>query len=103
MTSFEGDTGPVSQPRHCIIPALTDQSQYLQYAHARLCSITRKAGLSAEEIAAADVSLLTEPMAVNLLRVICQWPDVVQNVLKTLEPTTVLTYVLAYPYNSMHN
>ncbi|PMB70459.1 Arginine--tRNA ligase, cytoplasmic [Beauveria bassiana] len=76
MTSFEGDTGP-----------------YLQYAHARLCSIQRKAELSDEAIAAADLSLLTEPMAINLLRVIAQWPDVVQNVLKTLEPTTILTYL----------
>ncbi|PHH78907.1 hypothetical protein CDD80_6025 [Ophiocordyceps camponoti-rufipedis] len=76
MTSFEGDTGP-----------------YLQYAHARLCSITRKAGLSSAEIASADLSLLTEPMAVNLVRVISQWPDVVQNTIKTLEPTTILTYL----------
>lgn len=76
MTSFEGDTGP-----------------YLQYAHARLCSITRKAGLSPAEIASADLSLLTEPMAVNLVRVMSQWPDVVQNTIKTLEPTTILTYL----------
>ncbi|KAJ3472665.1 hypothetical protein NLG97_g10805 [Lecanicillium saksenae] len=76
MTSFEGDTGP-----------------YLQYAHARLCSINRKAVLSDEDIAGADLTLLTEPMAINLLRVIAQWPDVVQNVLKTLEPTTILTYL----------
>jgi len=76
MTSFEGDTGP-----------------YLQYAHARLCSITRKAALSAEEIASADLSLLTEPHALNLIRVISQYPDVVQNTLKTLEPTTILTYL----------
>ncbi|KAI2642950.1 arginyl-tRNA synthetase [Xylaria nigripes] len=76
MTSFEGDTGP-----------------YLQYAHARLCSITRKAGLSSEEIASADLSLLTESHAVNLVRVLSQWPDVVQNTLRTLEPTTVLTYL----------
>ncbi|KJZ80407.1 Arginine--tRNA ligase [Hirsutella minnesotensis 3608] len=76
MTSFEGDTGP-----------------YLQYAHARLCSITRKAGLSEEEIASADLSLLAEPIAVDLVRVVGQWPDVVQNTLKTLEPTTILTYL----------
>lgn len=76
MTSFEGDTGP-----------------YLQYAHARLCSITRKAGLSEEDIASADLTVLTEPHAVNLIRVISQYPDVVQNTLKTLEPTTVLTYL----------
>ncbi|RQM06039.1 hypothetical protein DH86_00002354 [Scytalidium sp. 3C] len=76
MTSFEGDTGP-----------------YLQYAHARLCSITRRAGLSEEEILSADLSLLTEKHAVDLIRVISQYPDVVINTLKTLEPTTILTYL----------
>lgn len=91
MTSFEGDTGPVRcRPRGpCRFLELTG-TQYLQYAHARLCSITRKAGLGDEEIAAADLSLLTEPMATDLVRVIGQWPDVVQNTLKTLEPTTIL-------------
>ncbi|TVY82033.1 Cytoplasmic arginine--tRNA ligase [Lachnellula suecica] len=76
MTSFEGDTGP-----------------YLQYAHARLCSITRRAQLTSEEISNADLSLLTEPHALDLIRVISQYPDVVQNTLKTLEPATVLTYL----------
>lgn len=76
MTAFEGDTGP-----------------YLQYAHARLCSITRKAAISEEELESADLSLLTETVAVNLIRVISQYPDVIQNTLKTLEPTTVLTYL----------
>ena len=76
MTSFEGDTGP-----------------YLQYAHARLCSIERKAAIPVEELAAADLSLLKEPHAVNLIRALSQWPDVLQNTLKTLEPTTVVVYL----------
>ena len=76
MCSFEGDTGP-----------------YLQYAHARLCSITRKAALTAEEINSADLSLLKESHAINLVRVLASWPDMVQQTLKTLEPTTVLTYL----------
>lgn len=76
MTSFEGDTGP-----------------YLQYAHARLCSIARKAAIPAEDLLNADLSLLSEPHAENLIRVISQYPDVVQNTLKTLEPTTILTYL----------
>lgn len=76
MTSFEGDTGP-----------------YLQYAHARLCSITRRANMSEADLLSANLSLLTEPHALNLIRVISQWPDVVQNTYKTLEPTTVLTYL----------
>ena len=76
MTSFEGDTGP-----------------YLQYAHARLCSITRRAGLTPTEVAGANLSLLTEVHAQDLIRVISQYPDVVQNTLKTLEPATILTYL----------
>ena len=76
MTSFEGDTGP-----------------YLQYAHARLSSITRKAEIPEEELAYADLSLLTERHAIDLVRSLAQWPDVVQNTLKTLEPITVLTYL----------
>ena len=76
MTSFEGDTGP-----------------YLQYAHARLSSIGRKAGLTSKEIDSADLSLLTEPHAINLVRALASWPDVVQNTLKTLEPVTVLSYL----------
>lgn len=76
MTSFEGDTGP-----------------YLQYAHARLCSISRKANISPEDLESADLSLLTEPHALNLVRALSSWPDVVQNTLKTLEPVTVLAYL----------
>ncbi|KAI9850812.1 MAG: hypothetical protein M1824_003091 [Vezdaea acicularis] len=76
MTSFEGDTGP-----------------YLQYAHARLCSITRKAGIPREELFTADLSLLKEPYAVDLVRVLAQWPDIINQTLKTLEPVTVLTYL----------
>lgn len=76
MTSFEGDTGP-----------------YLQYAHARLCSITRKAELTHEELLSADFSLLMEKHAIDLVRALAQWPDVFQNTVKTQEPVTVLTYL----------
>lgn len=76
MTSFEGDTGP-----------------YLQYAHSRLCSIKRRANLTEEDLQSADLSLLTEQHATNVVRMLSQWPDTVQNTLKTLEPTTVLTYL----------
>lgn len=76
MTSFEGDTGP-----------------YLQYAHARLWSIKRRANLSDEDIDSADLSLLKEEHAFNLIRMLAQWPDVFQNTLKTQEPITVLTYL----------
>jgi arginyl-tRNA synthetase len=76
MTAFEGDTGP-----------------YLQYAHARLCSIERKAGVDLNTLDDADLSKLSEAHAINLTRTLAQWPDVVMNTLKTREPATVLTYL----------
>jgi arginyl-tRNA synthetase len=79
MTSFEGDTGP-----------------YLQYAHARLSSIRRRSTLSETELSAletADLSLLKEPHAIEVVRTLAQWPDVVLDTVKKLEPATVLTYL----------
>ncbi|KAI9926398.1 hypothetical protein ASPWEDRAFT_45527 [Aspergillus wentii DTO 134E9] len=76
MTSFEGDTGP-----------------YLQYAHARLCSIIRKSGLDVSTLDSADLTLLSETHAANLVRLLSQWPDVLLNTTKTLEPTTIITYL----------
>jgi hypothetical protein len=76
MTSFEGDTGP-----------------YLQYAHARLCSMARKSELNIDELSSADFSLLTERHAIDLIRLLASWPDVLINTAKTLEPVTVLSYL----------
>lgn len=76
MTSFEGDTGP-----------------YLQYAHARLSSIERKSGVDLTKLMSANYSLLKEQHAIDLIRLLAQWPDVVQNTVKTLEPATILTYL----------
>lgn len=76
MTSFEGDTGP-----------------YLQYAHARLCSMMRKSGLAEEDLVSANFDLLTERHAIDLIRLLSQYSDVLSNTLKTLEPVTVLSYL----------
>jgi arginyl-tRNA synthetase len=76
MTSFEGDTGP-----------------YLQYAHARLCSMMRKSGLTEEELSSANFDLLTEKHAVDLIRLLASYPDTVLNTAKTLEPVTILAYL----------
>ncbi|KAI1500274.1 arginyl-tRNA synthetase [Biscogniauxia marginata] len=77
MTSFEGDTGP-----------------YLQYAHARLSSIFRKVDITHDEMLSADFSLLAQsPHAISLLRTMARFPDMVNQAQKTLEPTTILTYL----------
>lgn len=76
MLSFEGDTGP-----------------YLQYAHSRLSSVQRKAGIADEKLKSANFDLLTEESAATLIRILAQYPDVIKKALKTSEPSTVVTYL----------
>ncbi|CAI4058938.1 arginine--tRNA ligase SKDI_04G5520 [Saccharomyces kudriavzevii IFO 1802] len=77
MLSFEGDTGP-----------------YLQYAHSRLRSVERNtSGITQDKWINADFSLLKEPAAILLIRLLGQYPDVLRNAIKTHEPTTVVTYL----------
>ncbi|OAX80233.1 hypothetical protein ACJ72_05439 [Emergomyces africanus] len=87
MTSLEGGKGP-----------------YLQYSHARLCSITRKAQLTPDQVAKADFTLL-KPHAMDILRLMAQYPDITSQAFKTLEPTTILTYLfrLTHQVSSAHD
>ncbi|KAI3317879.1 arginyl-tRNA synthetase [Xylariaceae sp. AK1471] len=87
MTSFEGDTGP-----------------YLQYSNARLHSIIRKADIPVAEMLTADMSLLTEKHAADIIRRLAQWPDVVRQTYKNEEPVTVATYLfkLTHVLNSSY-
>ncbi|SAL95703.1 hypothetical protein [Absidia glauca] len=73
MFSFEGDTGP-----------------YIQYAHARLCSIERKSGLKVK--LDADTNLLTEEGALNIMRTVAQYPDLVKSLMNAYEPCNVVTF-----------
>ena len=41
----------------------------------------------------ADLSLLKESHATDLIRALSQWPDVILDTAKKLEPATVLTYL----------
>ncbi|CAG8577674.1 17752_t:CDS:2, partial [Funneliformis caledonium] len=75
MFSFEGDTGP-----------------YLQYAHARLCSIERNCGFEINPN--IDISLLSTKPALDLIDTIAQYPDFVKAALYTLEPCTIVTYAM---------
>ncbi|EIT82006.1 Arginyl-tRNA synthetase [Aspergillus oryzae 100-8] len=88
MTSFEGDKGP-----------------YLQYSHARLCSIIRKADLPSEPLKDADLSLQQEKHAASIVQKLEQWPEVFQMTFKNKKPVTVLTYLwkLTHALNSMRS
>jgi arginyl-tRNA synthetase len=78
MTSFEGDTGP-----------------YLQYAHVRLTSLTRKnpelLPLPPPEQIATE-TLADQPAARDIAFLLGTYPDVVRTALRTHEPSGVVTF-----------
>jgi len=82
----EGDTGP-----------------YLQYAHARLCSMERKTEMPINP--AADVSLLVEKEAHDLINKIAAFPEAVSTAGKQAEPCTLVTYLmdLCHAISSAHS
>lgn len=74
MISFEGDTGP-----------------YLQYAHARLCSIERMY-LTEFDPSKVNLTLLKETHAHVLIDCISQYPVLVQDCYRNFEPNAVVVY-----------
>jgi arginyl-tRNA synthetase len=77
MIVFEGNTGP-----------------YLQYAHARVCSIFAKADLDPDdpELAGADLEI-SETAEKRLALMLLRYPTVVADVARTLEPHRLCTYL----------
>lgn len=75
ILSFEGETGP-----------------YVQYTHARLASILRKAAEAGEGAGAPDFAVLEE--AGPLLGTLARFPDVVRSAALRAEPSEIATYLL---------
>ena len=77
MTSFEGDTGP-----------------YLQYAHSRLVSIQRNSALVVD-VENVKFELLSEKVALELGFHLAKYPEMVRDLIYTLEPCTMVNYLMA--------
>ena len=70
---------------------------YVQYAHARICSVLRKAveqGIPVPEPGASVPARLDTPEDLNLLKALEQFPDVLQSAARTLSPHHVSYYVV---------
>lgn len=81
---------------------------YVQYAHARICSILRQREEKKEEpvaAAAAKLSLLREPAELELLRKIADYPEEVAQAAVSLEPYRMARYAheLASLFHSFYN
>ena len=83
--NFDGETGP-----------------YVQYTHARCCSVLRKA--EAAELPEVDYNGLADDEAQHLLRLISRFPDVVKEAADKYEPSMVTRAVteIAQGYNKFY-
>src|SRR5690606_23661159 len=59
---------------------------YIQYAHARICTMTANSGAAPEAIGAADTALLTAPTEFALMQRLAEFPQVVALAAQELAP-----------------
>ena len=85
--NFDGETGP-----------------YVQYTHARCCSVLRKADEQAAQAAAPDYAGLSDDFAQELLRLISRFPEAVRDAADKNEPSMVTraTTEIAKAYNKFY-
>ena len=78
---------------------------YVQYAHARICSILSVAGGETPKAADVDLSLLTEENERVLIRKLAEWPQEVADAARELAPYHLAYYAkeLANAFHSFYN
>jgi arginyl-tRNA synthetase len=91
----------------------TQQSQenpvyYMQYGHARLASINRKAaekGVDRGALSEASLDRLVEPEELQMLKAMAAWPDMIESAALGLEPHKVIFFMqdLASQFHSYYN
>lgn len=81
VLNFEGETGP-----------------YVQYTHARACSLMRKAGeeltAKAEKLEGFDASLICSDSAYELAKLIYRMPEVIQEAADKYEPSVITRHII---------
>lgn len=85
VLNFEGETGP-----------------YLQYTHARLCSLQRKYGKEIRD--KADFSLLKEKEEISLIKILENFPRTILRAMDGYEPAVLSNYLirLASTFNTYY-
>ena len=78
---------------------------YVQYAHARLCSVFTEWGEDPTTLADADLTLLISPHEVAVLKRLAEYPEAVSLAADTLSPHLIAYYLqdLAGDFHSWYN
>ena len=78
---------------------------YVQYAHARVCSVLAQWGGNPSELTGADVTALVSEHETALLARLLEFPDAVENAARDLAPHLVAFYLreLAAEFHSYYN
>ncbi len=79
----------------------TNSAPYIQYSHARACSILRKVDLQPKN---ADTSLLKEPLEHDLVLMVSRFPEVFVDAADNLKPNELADYAnaLADKFNTFY-
>ena len=85
---FNGNTGP-----------------FIQYTHARICSVLRKADKAGIDYATADPNVELVPEEVELIKSLNEFPAIIRQAGDTYSPSVIANYVydLAKSYNSYYH
>lgn len=90
VLNFDGETGP-----------------YVQYTHARACSVLKKAGYELDNLPVleADYSLVTDEASMTLLKEIAAFEETVQEAAEKYEPSYIARYAvdLAQAFNKFYH
>lgn len=78
---------------------------YVQYAHARVCSVLEQWGGDERSLHGTDVSPLTSDHEAALLKNLMEYPDVIENAARDLAPHSLAFYLkeLAGEFHSYYN
>ena len=79
-----------------------NSAPYIQYSHARACSILRKASREPEE---PDYSLLVAPLERDIVLTLARFPEVFVDAAESLRPNVIADFVngLADKFNTFYN
>ncbi len=78
---------------------------YIQYAHARVCSVYAQCNADAASLTSADLSQLVAEAELALLQKLAEYPDIVQSAARELSPHLIAFYLkdLAALFHSYYN